>query len=43
MAVLRGKLGAIRSLRYSSDGRFLAAAECADFVNIYDVESGYAR
>lgn len=30
-------MGAIRSLRFSSDGRFLAAAEPADFVHVYDV------
>ncbi len=37
LAVLQGRMGAIRSLRFSSDGRFLAAAEPADFVHVYDV------
>ena len=41
LAVLRGRMGAIRSLRFSADGRFLAAAEPADFVHLYDVASGF--
>ncbi|OEL29549.1 putative WD repeat-containing protein C2A9.03 [Dichanthelium oligosanthes] len=36
-AVLRGRIGAVRGLRFSPDGRFLAAAEAADFVHVYDV------
>ncbi|ONK68353.1 uncharacterized protein A4U43_C05F10530 [Asparagus officinalis] len=43
LAVLRGNLGAIRSIRYSSDGRFMAMAEPADFVHIFDVSSGYQQ
>ncbi|XP_047315054.1 uncharacterized WD repeat-containing protein C2A9.03-like [Impatiens glandulifera] len=38
---LRGNLGAIRSIRYTSDGRYLSTAEPADFVHVYDVRSGY--
>ncbi|CAN6487355.1 unnamed protein product [Victoria cruziana] len=38
IAVLRGNLGAVRSIRYSSDGRFMAVAEPADFIHIYDTE-----
>ncbi|KAL1930311.1 hypothetical protein VTP01DRAFT_10473 [Rhizomucor pusillus] len=34
--VLGGKVGAIRSLQYSRDGKFLIAAEPIDFVHIYD-------
>lgn len=41
LAVLRGHLGAIRSVRFSSDGRFMAMAEPADFVHIYDTATGY--
>ena len=41
--VLVGQMAAVRSLRYSPDGRFLAAAEAADFVHIYDSKSDYAR
>jgi WD40 repeat protein len=43
VAVLRGNIGAIRSIRYTSDGKFLALAEPADFIHIFDVESGYNR
>jgi len=41
LAVLRGNMGAIRSLRFSDDGRFLAAAEPADFVHVYDAANGF--
>ncbi|KAE8677251.1 actin-related protein 8-like [Hibiscus syriacus] len=41
VAVLKGNLGAIRSIRYTSDGRYMAMAEPADFVHVYDVKSGY--
>ncbi|KAL3821175.1 hypothetical protein ACJIZ3_007080 [Penstemon smallii] len=40
---LKGNIGAIRSIRYTSDGRFMAMAEPADFVHIFDVESGYEK
>ncbi|KAM3384181.1 hypothetical protein ACQJBY_008690 [Aegilops geniculata] len=40
-AVLGGRIGAVRGLRFSSDGRFLAAAEAADFVHVYDAQAGY--
>nr|CAB3495753.1 unnamed protein product [Digitaria exilis] len=40
-AVLRGRIGAVRGLRFSPDGRFLAAAEAADFVHVYDAAAGY--
>eukprot|EP00741_Cyanophora_paradoxa_P003466 tig00000711_g3366.t2 len=43
LACLEGRMGAIRSLRFTPDGRFLAAAEPADFVHIYDSASGYVR
>ncbi|XP_057453844.1 uncharacterized WD repeat-containing protein C2A9.03-like [Lotus japonicus] len=43
VAVLKGNLGAIRSIRYTSDGQYLAMAEPADFVHVYDVKSGYER
>ena len=43
LGVLGGKMGAIRSLRYTNDGRFLAMAEPADFVHIFDTESDYRR
>ncbi|SPT16903.1 unnamed protein product [Triticum aestivum] len=40
-AVLGGRIGAVRGLRFSSDGRFLAAAEAADFIHVYDARAGY--
>jgi len=43
LAVLAGTMGAIRTLRFSCDGAFLAAAEPADFVHVYDVASGFAE
>ncbi|KAJ0087095.1 hypothetical protein Patl1_08498 [Pistacia atlantica] len=42
-AVLKGNMGAIRALKFTSDGRFLAMAEPADFVHIFDTGSGYAK
>lgn len=39
---LVGDMAAIRSLRYTPDGKFLAAAEAADFVHIYDTSNEYA-
>ncbi|RUS35608.1 putative nucleotide binding protein [Jimgerdemannia flammicorona] len=37
--VLGAKLGAIRSLHFSADGRYLAMAEPADFVHIFDTNT----
>ncbi|XP_044952671.1 uncharacterized WD repeat-containing protein C2A9.03-like isoform X1 [Hordeum vulgare subsp. vulgare] len=39
--VLKGNLGAIRSIHFTSDGQFLAMAEPADFVHIFDTQSDY--
>ncbi|KAK4343947.1 hypothetical protein RND71_037041 [Anisodus tanguticus] len=41
VTALKGNLGAIRSIRYTSDGRYMAMAEPADFVHVFDVKSGY--
>ncbi|KAG2485962.1 hypothetical protein HYH03_015405 [Edaphochlamys debaryana] len=41
LARLAGRMGAIRSLRFTPDGRFLAMSEPADFVHLYDVASGF--
>lgn len=43
LAVFRGNIGAIRSIRFTSDGRFMAMAEPADFVHVLDVASGYSK
>ncbi|KAK6940136.1 WD40 repeat [Dillenia turbinata] len=43
LAVLKGRMGAIRAVRFTSDGQFLAMAEPADFVHIFDSRSGFAK
>ncbi|KAG6495350.1 hypothetical protein ZIOFF_043153 [Zingiber officinale] len=43
LAVLRGNLGAIRSIRFTSDRQFMAMAEPIDFVHIFDASSGYIQ
>ncbi|KAB5521983.1 hypothetical protein DKX38_026302 [Salix brachista] len=43
VAVLKGNLGAIRSIRFTSDGQYMAMAEPADFVHVYDVKNGYEK
>ncbi|KAH7567781.1 hypothetical protein JRO89_XS07G0147200 [Xanthoceras sorbifolium] len=43
LSVLKGNMGAIRALKFTSDGRFLAMAEPADFVHIFNTESGYVK
>eukprot|EP00268_Persea_americana_P002323 TRINITY_DN106_c0_g1_i1.p1 TRINITY_DN106_c0_g1~~TRINITY_DN106_c0_g1_i1.p1 ORF type:complete len:316 (-),score=46.78 TRINITY_DN106_c0_g1_i1:738-1685(-) len=43
LAVLKGRMGAIRSIKFTSDGRFIAMAEPADFVHIYDTQSDYRK
>ncbi|KAG5555632.1 hypothetical protein RHGRI_006323 [Rhododendron griersonianum] len=43
VAALKGNLGAIQSIRYSSDGRFMAMAEPADFVHVFNAKSGYEK
>lgn len=41
VAVLKGNLGAARSIHYSSDGQFMVVAEPADFVHIYSTKVDY--
>ncbi|XP_058085627.1 uncharacterized WD repeat-containing protein C2A9.03-like isoform X3 [Magnolia sinica] len=43
LAVLKGRMGAIRAIKFTSDGRFMAMAEPADFVHIYDAGSDYRK
>ncbi|KAK1318264.1 hypothetical protein QJS10_CPB04g01454 [Acorus calamus] len=43
IAVLKNNMGAARSIRYSSDGRFMAVAEPADFVHIYSTDLNYQK
>ncbi|XP_073286713.1 uncharacterized WD repeat-containing protein C2A9.03-like isoform X1 [Primulina huaijiensis] len=42
-AILKGRMGAIRTIRFTADGRFMAMAEPADFVHIFDTNSDYSR
>lgn len=42
-ATLKGRMGAIRALKFTSDGRFMAMAEPADFVHIFDTQSGFEK
>ena len=42
LSVLGAHIGAVRSLRFSPDGRILAVAEPADYVTLYDVANEYA-
>lgn len=43
LVVLKGRIGAIRSIKFSADGRFLAMAEIADFIHIHDVNANYCN
>ncbi|CAK7323392.1 unnamed protein product [Dovyalis caffra] len=43
VGVLKGNLGAIRSIRFTSDGQFMAMAEPADFVHVYDAKNGFEK
>ncbi|KAL2232015.1 uncharacterized WD repeat-containing protein C2A9.03-like isoform X3 [Sesamum indicum] len=42
LAVLKGRMGAIRAIKFTSDGRFMAMAEPADFIHVFDTQSDYA-
>ncbi|KAM7465494.1 hypothetical protein LguiB_013056 [Lonicera macranthoides] len=43
VAVLKGNMGAVRSVRFSSDGQFLVVAEPADFVHVYNTKVDYEK
>ncbi|GFY96428.1 transducin/WD40 repeat-like superfamily protein [Actinidia rufa] len=43
VSVLKGNMGAIRAIKFTSDGRFMAMAEPADFIHIFDTQSDYAK
>ncbi|KAJ7529426.1 hypothetical protein O6H91_15G049600 [Diphasiastrum complanatum] len=43
VTILKGRIGAIRSVRFSSDGRFMAMAEPADFVHVFDTKCDYEQ
>lgn len=41
LATLQGRIGAIRSLRFSEDGSYMLMVEPADFIHIFDVRSNF--
>lgn len=41
LAILKGNLGAIRSIRFSSDGQYMVMAEPADFVHLYSTRADF--
>ncbi|XP_052302815.1 uncharacterized WD repeat-containing protein C2A9.03 isoform X2 [Populus trichocarpa] len=41
--ILKGNLGAVRSIRFSSDGQFMFVAEPADFVHVYSTRDDYRK
>jgi WD40 repeat protein len=43
ITVLQGRIGAIRALRFSNDGKFLAMAEPLDFVHLFDLKDNCNR
>lgn len=43
VSVLKCNLGAARSIRFSSDGRFMVVAEPADFVHVYSTKEDYGK
>ncbi|KAF6135402.1 hypothetical protein GIB67_027276, partial [Kingdonia uniflora] len=43
VSVLKGNLGAVRSIQFTSDGQFMATAEPADFVHVYNAKNGYEK
>ncbi|KAL8491929.1 hypothetical protein ACS0TY_023507 [Phlomoides rotata] len=40
-AILKGNMGAVRSMRFSNDGEFMVVAEPADFVHVYSTRENY--
>jgi len=43
VAILKGNLGATRSIRFSSDGQYMVVAEPADFVHVYSTKADYKK
>ncbi|GAU19930.1 hypothetical protein TSUD_95350 [Trifolium subterraneum] len=41
LSVLKGNIGAINVIRFSSDEKFMAMAEYVDYVHIYNVERDF--
>jgi len=43
LALLKGYIGAIHSLCFTSKGCFMAMAEPIDFVHVFDTKQNYAK
>ncbi|XP_068636760.1 uncharacterized WD repeat-containing protein C2A9.03-like isoform X2 [Aristolochia californica] len=43
LAVIKGRMGAIRAIKFTADGQFMAMAEPADFVHIFNTNSDYCK
>ncbi|GKB26987.1 uncharacterized WD repeat-containing protein-like protein isoform X1 [Tanacetum coccineum] len=43
VSILKGNMGAVRSVRFSSNGQFLVVAEPADFVHVYETNKNYEK
>ncbi|KAG8498986.1 hypothetical protein CXB51_005425 [Gossypium anomalum] len=43
IVTLKGNLGAVQSIRFSSDGQFMVVAEPADFVHVYNIRAGFQK
>lgn len=43
VATLDTRIRAVQTTRYSSDGKFMAFGDSADFVRVFDVGSGYTN
>jgi len=43
LGVLKGYIGAIHLVHFTSEGCFLAMAEPADFVHVFDIKQDYAK
>lgn len=42
-AAVKGTLAAIRAIKFTSDGKYMAMAEAADFIHIFDTHSNYSK
>ena len=43
VSILKGNMGAVWSVRFSSNGQFLVVAEPADFVHVYETNKNYEK
>ena len=43
VSILKGNMGAVRSVRFSSNGQFLVVAEPASLVHVYETKINYEK